>query len=385
MWRFISIIGVIITFSAGFVDAQDFIVTRIATGLQNPRGIAVMPDGRLLVVETGTGMPVDDLALHTGRISIFMDDNNDGDYDDADERTPLITQLPSYNGLTVFGTQSDEVGGAGDVVLLDDGRIFYTKDNPQQGYAADGNATDIGIAEATLTGEHVGTLTRSFSTLNGIAYDANTATLYTVESGLNRLLAVSLQGEERIVTEFATLAHGQQAVPSGVAVDPRTGDVLVTLFSGRVPDYFDTVLTFLPGDSKVVRVDPMTGEQQDVITGLTTAVDVAVDEDGNLYVVEFTAGWPTARMPSDFDLYDSEALPDSGGYGRAGGRVLMYPAGGDTPVILASGLDLPTNITYHDEVLYVSTGQGTPGRPVIWPDGSVHTIVGEIVTITNFR
>ena len=39
----------------------------------------------------------------------------------------------------------------------------------------------------------------------------------------------------------------------------------------------------VPGDSKIVRIDPVTGEQADVITGLTTAVDLAVGENGNIF------------------------------------------------------------------------------------------------------
>jgi hypothetical protein len=52
--------------------------------------------------------------------------------------------------------------------------------------------------------------------------------------------------------------------------------------------------------------------------------------------------------------------------------------------VLAEGLDTPTNITIGPEGdLYVSTGQGTPGRPIPGPDGPTK-IVGEIVRITDF-
>ena len=61
----------------------------------------------------------------------------------------------------------------------------------------------------------------------------------------------------------------------------------------------------------------------------------------------------------------------------------MYPADGGSPVVLASGLDSPTNLTYANGELYVSVGQGTPGRPIIGPSGSTR-IVGEIYRIADF-
>ncbi|MDH3303482.1 MAG: hypothetical protein OES24_23505 [Acidimicrobiia bacterium] len=110
---------------------------------------------------------------------------------------------------------------------------------------------------------------------------------------------------------------------------------------------------------------------------MTTAVDVAVDDDGNVFVVELTSMWPSAKMPRDFDLFDPDAAPDPGGYTRFAGSVTMYPADDGDPVVLANGLDSPTNITYADRALYVSVGQGTPGRRILGPTGST-SITGEL-------
>ncbi len=51
--------------------------------------------------------------------------------------------------------------------------------------------------------------------------------------------------------------------------------------------------------------------------------------------------------------------------------------------MLATGLDAPTNITYHEGALYVSAGQGTPGRPIIGPQGPTR-ITGMLYRITGF-
>jgi hypothetical protein len=266
------------------------------------------------------------------------------------------------------------VGGAGDVIRLDDEQILYTHDDPFE---------KVSIVKVNPEGRNVGDLLVRGATMNAIVYDPESKVLYVVESGLNLLTAVTLVGEVRNITPFPLLAHNQQAVPSGIALDVRTNDLLVTLFSGQILDYHGTILSFMPGDSKIVRVDPETGTRTDEIVGLTTAVDVAIDEIGNIFVVELTTVWPTALMPRGFELYDPDAPPDAGGYARYTGRVTMYPTEEGDPIILVDGLDTPTNITYANSALYVSTGQGTPGRSIIGPDGLTN-IVGEIYRITNY-
>jgi hypothetical protein len=200
---------------------------------------------------------------------------------------------------------------------------------------------------------------------------------------LNRIIAINPAGGLRFAVFVPALAHSQQPVPAGLALDPTTGDLLIALFSGSLRDYQGSILTFLPGDAKIVRLNPQTQTLTDAISGLTTAVDVAVSERGDIFVVELTSGWPPTPLPPEFDLYDPDSLPDPGGYARFAGRVSMYPVNGGDPIILADGLDTPTNITYHDGALYVSTGQGTPGRRVTGPDGVTH-IIGEIYKITGF-
>ncbi len=331
----------------------------------------MLPDGRLLVVEAGTGFDSPDPLEDTGKLSLFEDRNADGDYDDPSEITRIFSHLPSYNTLTRYATGHDEVGGAGDVVVLPDGTIFFTRDDTFEG---------VGIVHITPEYRVRGDLMTGLGTINALAYDPERALVYAAESGLNRLVAVTLAGETQVIAEFPPLAHGQQAVPSGLALDSQTGDIYVALFSGQLVDYYGAVLSYMPGDSKVVRLEPDSGAVSDVVTGLTTAVDVALDEAGNLYVVELTTRWPPASMSRQFDLFDPDAPPDDGGYARFSGRITRYPADDSEPVVLAEGLDEPTNVTYHDGTLYISAGQGTPGRPIIGPQG-ITRITGAIYRI----
>jgi len=370
------LLATLIFFSGIVVNAQDITITRIATNLNNPRGIAVLPDGQLIVVEAGTGFEPD------GQISLLDDLNDDGDYDDESEITVIQSGYPSYNSLTKFFTGHDEVFGLGDILLIDDTQIFFTKDDPfaEPGHAGEeGFYGDTGIFNFQLDSSEVIKIAHSEATVNSIVYDPTTETFYMAESGRNRLGATTIEGEDRIVTYLPFMEHDQQPVPSGLAIDPLTGDILIALFTGFNHDYYEVDLGFQPFDAKIVRVDPETGDIDDVITGLTTAIDVDVDHKGNIFVVELTTGWPTAFIPKDFPLDDPNAPPDSGGYQRFSGRVTMHTVQGER-VILADNLDTPTNVTYADGAVYISTGLGTPGRSIIGNDG-ITPIVGEIFKI----
>lgn len=382
-----SLVALACVLPGGRVSAQTVVPTeivRIASGLENPRGVVVLPDGRLLVAEAGRGDDIPGRAVGSGRISLLADLNGDGDYDDPGERTPILTRIASYNSLVHFGgTGHDEVFGLGDLLVMDDGRIFFTRDDPfavarrnEEGMFEG----DTGIFLVNADSDGFTRFARNNATLNAIVHDPQRGQFYVAASGQNRLMALSLAGELSDVAEFDLLASGQQGVPAGLAFDARTGDVLVALLSGYIYDFYYNGLSYMPGDARVMRVNPDTGQVTTLITDLTMAVDVAIDPAGNVYVVEMTRGWPVALMPLDFDLNDPSLPPDPGGYARVSGRVTLVTPDG-LRFILADGLDTPTNITYHEGYLYVSTGLGTPGRRVMTPDGTIMPIEGVLVRI----
>jgi hypothetical protein len=211
--------------------AEGVSVTQIARGFQNPRGVAILEDGRLMVVEAGIGDDEPGNAIGTGSVSRLTDVNGDGDFDDQGEREALVTSAPSYNSLQVFRTGHDEPFGLSDIFVLDDGRIFYNQDDPFAEPANPGEEGfygDVGVFQIIegLPEQSVKFLERS-ATLNGLVYDPLRRRFYVVESGYNRMIDVTMDGEARVVVEFDDLPNGQQLVPSGIAFDPTTGDILI--------------------------------------------------------------------------------------------------------------------------------------------------------------
>ena len=346
----------------------------ILTGLDNPRGVGIDAQGALLVAEAGTGRDPADVTLRTGRLTRFFDRNDDGDFSDPGEVEPWFEHLASYNAMDVYATGRDEVSGPSDVAVHDDGRVFLS---------VDGGFEEFSLLEISAAGT-MGRNLSGRSNMTGIGLAPDGLAIFATESTLNQLIEITLDGaERRDVAVFGLLASGQQPVPAGLSIDPRNGQVLVALFSGVAQASDGGFIPFVPGDAKVVRVDPRTGRVTDEITGLTAVVDVVIDRRGNIFVVELAT--EHAELFEDkADLFDAEAEARHGGYLRFSGKVTLYPAGGGSARILADDLDSPTNISIAaDGALYVSTGQGTPGRPIPGPHGPT-VIIGQIVRITGY-
>jgi sugar lactone lactonase YvrE len=348
----------------------------ILTDLRNPRGVVLDSEVGILVAEAGLGDDARDVIDRTGRLTRFVDLDGNGFFGDPGEAEPWFEHLASYNaGMSmVYAGGRDEVSGPSDVALHTDGQLYLT---------VDGGFEEFALFEISPDAS-MGRNLASRSNMTGIALSRDERSLLVTESMLNQLIEITLDtGARREITIFPALDSGQQAVPAGLSLDPRDGTILVALFSGVAQAADGSYVPFVAGDAKVVRVDPSTGSVSDEVTGLTTAVDVAVDAHGNIYVVEMASDYADL-LERGADLFDPDADPLHGGYVRYSGSVTMFPEDGSQPVVLVRGLDAPTNITLgSDGGLYVSTGQGTPGRPIPGPSGPV-AIVGEVIHIQGF-
>ena len=346
----------------------------ILTGLRNPRGVALDAEGGVLVAEAGLGDDARDVTDRTGRLTRFVDRDGNGFFGDPGEVEPWFEHLASYNAMDVYATGRDEVSGPSDVALHTDGRLFLSVDGGFEEFAL------FEISPDSSMGRNLA----SRSNMTGIALSRDGRSLFVTESTLNQLIEITIDtGARREITMFSALDSGQQAVPAGLALDPRDGSILVALFSGVAQAADGSFIPFVAGDAKVVRVDPSTGSVSDEVTGLTTAVDVSVDAHGNIYVVEMASDYADL-LEHGANLFDPDAAPLHGGYVRYSGSVTMFSDDGSQPVVIVRGLDAPTNITLDsDGGLYVSIGQGTPGRPIPGPSGPA-VIVGEVIHIQGF-
>ncbi len=346
----------------------------VLTGLESRRGVGIGAEGSLLVAEAGSGNDAVDVTLRTGKLTKYIDRNGNGNFADPGEAESWFSHLASYNAMNVYATGRDEVSGPSDVAMHRDGRVFLS---------VDGGFDDFALFEISPQGS-MGRNLSGRSNMTGIGLAPDGLRIFVTESTLNQLVEITLDGgDRRDVTAFGVLPSGQQPVPAGLAIDPRNGDILVALFSGVAQSGDGSFVPFVPGDAKVVRVDPRTGRTTDEITGLTTAVDVAIDDRGNVFVVEMATDH-AELFTGKIDLFDTDVGARHGGYLRFSGKVTLYPHDSGSPQILADDLDSPTNITIAaDGALYVSTGQGTPGRPIPGPNGAT-TIIGEVVRITGY-
>lgn len=361
----------------------------ILTDLENPRGVEVDAQGGLIVAEAGYGEDAEAPILRTGRLTRFLDIDGDGSYGGEGETERWLDNMYSFNSVNKYETGRDEVSGPSDVLIHEDGRVYLS---------FDGGIDQSGGHFVLFELDANGTVLREMpqhSNMTGIGFSPGRRSIYATQSTLNQLIEIDLEtGRGREIAAFDDLHSGQQAVPAGLAVSPD-GGVLVALFSGVakaegeacrfVPEAMcdGRYLPLVPTDAKVVRVDPETGAVTDEVTGLTAAVDVAVDGEGNVFVVEMAADH-AQLFHQGVDLFAPNLPALHGGYIRFSGKVTMHPPDGGEPRILAEGLDQPTNITAAPGgVLYVSTGQGTPGRPIPGPEGRT-VIIGEVIRITGY-
>jgi hypothetical protein len=280
-------------------------VNVVMTGLDNPRGLALGPDGGVYVAEAGrggTGTAIvngEGVSVQfgaTGAVSRLLNGT----------QARVITGLPSL-ASQAGATPGGRAGGLTDIAFsgadlygviglaanpavratlaADSGNFAHLVKLPLGG--ARQNIADIGAFEGTNNPDGGAVPdTNPFGlrvTATGFAVaDAGANALFTVTAGVVATRAVfpalpNLPGPPPVY----------QAVPTTVTNGPDGA-----FYVGQL-----TGFPFTKGAANVFRVDPATGAQTVFADNFTTIIDLAFASDGDLLVLQITSNGIAAQPP----------------------------------------------------------------------------------------
>jgi hypothetical protein len=322
----------------------------IASGLDNPRHVAVSNRGDVYVAEAGRG---GDPATAT---SCF--DSAEGA--SCTGATGAITKITARHGhvrqkrvirgLASFAPASgDSAIGPHGIFTL--GRhVFFTNGGPT-GPTRNGDQDTIILRDPTLVSEDP--ISRLYGTLRELrghnrsrqiadlwrferrnnpdagvgnalidsnpvdVFAAGRGRFFVADAGGNTVLKVSRHGRIRVVHVFPNKPTPgpqgtvpMQAVPTGVVAGPRRA-LYVSQLTG---------FPFPIGGAKVFKVDPRTGATRTYASGFTNIMDLAFGRDGTLYVLEIRHNSLLSMTDTSGALW---AVPRGGGTPRQ----IALPAG----------------------------------------------------------
>lgn len=322
--------------------ALTYVGSVIASGLNNPRGLAFGPDGALYITEAGVPTGDGPSVFIRGATWHYGETGSITRYADG-------AQARIVSGLSSLGTGAPPMGetsGPQDIVFGADGTGYVVI-----GLGADPNVrtAELGSAPGALNLGSVFTFTGGAlagladaaafeGTHNpaGGALDSNPfrlaalpgGGLLVADAGSNTLLEVAADGSTSLLAVFPGRDIGggfpSDSVPTGVAIGPDGAYYVAEL----------TGFPFTQGAARIYRVVP--GEAPTIHgTGFTNITDIAFGADGSLYVLEL----------------DSDGLAGP----AVGGALVRLAPDGTRETIYDQGLVMPTGLAVGpDGAFYVS-------------------------------
>jgi hypothetical protein len=325
----------------------------VMTGLNNPRGLAVGPEGALYVAEAGSGGPgacvpqPDGPGTRcygaTGAITRLW----------RGQQERIATGLPSIAaqpaGDTAAGPQHISFQGRGGLfvtigcscnkstptgALLDGLGFGYLRQ-----VSASGNSkalVDLAAYEASVNPDGAQIDSNPFGLLALPGHRVAT------DAGGNSLLDVAANGHVSTIATFAQIPappFPRDAVPTAVVLGPD-GAYYVPRLTG---------FPFTAGTAVVYRVVP--GQAPTVYaSNLTMLTDLAFAADGSLYVLEHASGIPGVPFP----------------FAGPGSLRKVPPGGGASSTLVAGGLPRATGLVMGDDgALYVSVNGASSGNGTV--------------------
>jgi len=295
--------------AAGLLAAADpagaapaYRVRTLASGLANPRGMAIAPDGSLFLTEAGRGGSGPCIDPRPGVTLCYGDTGALGRFD---RKTNLysraLTGLPS---LADQSRASTEGTGLQDVAFDASGRLFGVFGlgadpalRPSSGSSIFGKTVSIDLAKGSYTaladiagfeasqnpdGPELNSNPYALVVRGGDTYvtDAGGNTLVKADSA-NDVTGVNVFQEKTVTTShlpfpFPLPEISSQAVPTGMTVGPD-GALYITQLTG---------FPFAPGSASVFRYD-FSNPVTTFATGFSTLIDIAAGPDDSLYLLQY--------------------------------------------------------------------------------------------------
>lgn len=275
----------------------------IATGLNNPRGLAFAPDGQLYVTEAGSGGNGHCLVLADHRTVCYGETGAVTRVDPRGVNPPkrVLAGLPSLaqpSGFGGGGPQNIAFHGGTAKIVMGLGAEATARDGVGPKSALFGKVLQMNLGGNVKVGADIATYELTHNPVPGGA-DSNPygvailpARYVVADAGANALFSVAANQAITTLATFPTrMVAAPPTLPPGTMIPMQS--VPTTVIDGKDGWLYVGELTGFPfpvGGANVYRVSPDGGLVQTYASGFTNITALAFDAWHRLYVLEVGNG-----------------------------------------------------------------------------------------------